>query len=105
MLPEDKHAYVEKLQAEGRRVCMVGDGANYSPALSAAHVSVAMSSGSAVALSAWEARRYLPKVEEEQTKGTESPGQLQANRLHFGEQFSCCGHSHNDLLEGLTSTC
>lgn len=65
MLPEDKHAYVEKLQAEGRRMCMVGDGVNDSPALSSAHISVAMSGGSAVALSAWEARRYLPKIEEE----------------------------------------
>lgn len=49
VLPEDKAEYVEKMQRQGHRVIMVGDGINDSPALSAADVGVAVSSGAQIA--------------------------------------------------------
>jgi len=49
VLPEDKHHYVEKMKAEGKRVIMVGDGINDAPALATANVSVAMSDASDIA--------------------------------------------------------
>lgn len=49
LLPEHKHGIVEELKAQGHKVVMVGDGINDSPALSAADVSVAMGSGTAIA--------------------------------------------------------
>ena len=50
MLPDKKHEFVEKLQAEGHKVAMVGDGINDSAALAKADLSVAMGRGSDIAI-------------------------------------------------------
>lgn len=47
--PEDKLAYVENLQRQGKKVLMVGDGINDAPVLAAADVSVAVAGGADVA--------------------------------------------------------
>ena len=49
VLPEDKAAFVEKEKDKGRRVIMIGDGINDSPALSAANVGIAISDGAEIA--------------------------------------------------------
>lgn len=49
VLPEDKAAFVEREHAQGRKVVMVGDGVNDSPALSAADVGIAISDGAQIA--------------------------------------------------------
>ena len=49
VLPEDKAKFVEEAKAQGRKVLMVGDGINDSPALSAADVGIAISDGSELA--------------------------------------------------------
>ena len=49
MLPEDKAGFVGKEKADGRKVIMIGDGINDSPALSQADVGIAISDGAEIA--------------------------------------------------------
>ena len=49
VLPEDKANFVEKEKAKGRKVIMIGDGINDSPALSAADIGVSISDGAEIA--------------------------------------------------------
>ena len=55
VLPEEKARFVEKERAKGKKVIMIGDGINDSPALSAADVGIAMGMGTDAAIEAADA--------------------------------------------------
>lgn len=64
VLPEEKSEIVEKIKREGKKVIMVGDGINDSPALSAADVSVAMKDSSDLAREVADITLLRPTLED-----------------------------------------
>jgi Cu+-exporting ATPase len=63
VLPVEKASFILNLKASGKKVAMIGDGINDAPALSTANLSMAMSSGSDVAIEASDVSILEGKIE------------------------------------------
>ena len=115
VLPQDKAAFVSRLQAEGRKVAMVGDGINDSAALAAADLSVAMGSGSDIAMDAAMVTVLTPdlgKVDELMTLSRRTRRTLRENLfwafvynvtaipVAAGVLYPCCGFLLDPMLGG-----
>ncbi len=87
VLPEDKASFVEKEKAKGRKVVMLGDGINDSPALSAADAGIAVSEGAEIAreiaditIGSRQSERDCDPEKHQRCTYETDPQQLQNNR-------------------------
>lgn len=115
VLPDRKCDFVRQLQAAGHRVAMVGDGINDSAALAAADLSVAMGSGSDIAMDAAMVTVLTPdlgKVDELMTLSQRTRRTIRENLfwafiynltavpIAAGVLYPCCGFLLDPMIGG-----